>query len=161
MGGWGRTQKAIKKSHEIIIISTLKRPNNSLKNVVNVGFFYCHPQPNGFTYDRGGRVRGGVGSIPHMGGCFLLVIYILGQNLTRYRPDFFFSGSIIFFCFPSISFSVPEPSGSLRKTAKTEKKWLLIARSKILRVWRAFLLLQIFKKLFLQNVQKKLNFQNI
>ena len=40
----------------------------------------------------------------------------------RYRPDFFFSASIIFFCFPSMTFGVPEPSGSVQKTAKTEKK---------------------------------------
>ena len=35
---------------------------------------------------------------------------------------FFFSGWIIFFCFRSIYLGVPEPSGSVRKTAKTEKK---------------------------------------
>ena len=43
-GGWGgsqalKNQKPTKKCHEINIISSLTRPNNSLKNATNVGVF--------------------------------------------------------------------------------------------------------------------------
>ena len=44
------------------------------------------------------------------------------RDLLRYPPDFIFPCWIIFFCFPCVTFGVPEPSRIVRKTAKTEKK---------------------------------------
>ena len=44
---------------------------------------------------------------------------------------------------------------------RKEIKWLLIAPSKIFRVWRAFLFLEIFGKFFFLLLQDKINFQNI
>ena len=41
----------------------------------------------------------------------------------RYSPDFFRCWRTIFFCFPWVTFGVPEPSRRVQKTAKTEKKW--------------------------------------
>ena len=38
-GSGGCIQKAMKKCHEINIISALTRPNNSLKNAMKLGFF--------------------------------------------------------------------------------------------------------------------------
>ena len=52
-------QKTIKRCHEINIISTLTSNKNSLKNATNVGFFYCHPKPFGFTVERVHRGEGG------------------------------------------------------------------------------------------------------
>ena len=85
------------------------------------------------------------------------------RDLLRYPPDFIFPCWIIFFCFPCVTFGVPEPSRIVRKTAKTEKKlngcWWLHRRFSESR--ELFYSWRFSKDCFSRNVQHKIIFQNI